>query len=182
MKWTWLDKCCAGGEGTGHCWSCAGGDGTGQCCWMGPATPQFSGLSVCFHGGLVVWKPGISELSISCIFLSIFLSVCLPVYLFTHLIYPINLTIRPSIYLTYLIDGFYNSIYNRIYMKMKQGKQTIFLEPNSRVVWSCTLTDAGFTEFIPWYSMQVSCSLHAGFADLAYWCVTSMRVKKQSGP
>ena len=30
----------------------------------------------------------------------------------------------------------------------------------------------------PWgfhaVSMQVSCWLHAGFADLAYWCVTSM--------
>ena len=24
--------------------------------------------------------------------------------------------------------------------------------------------------------MQVSCWLHAGFADLAYWCVTSMTI------
>ena len=42
-----------------------------------------------------------------------------------------------------------------------------------------TLTDAGFMEF-PWsfhaVSMQVSCWLHAGFADLAYWCVTSMAI------
>ena len=61
-------------------------------------------------------------------------------------------------------------------MKAKQRK-TNSLETNSIAVISCTLTDAGIMEF-PWsfhaVSMQVSCWLHAGFADLAYWCVTSM--------
>ena len=60
-------------------------------------------------------------------------------------------------------------------MKAEQRKKTVSLETNSIAVLSCTVL---WLMQVSWsfhgVSMQVSCWLHAGFADLAYWCVTSM--------
>ena len=91
------------------------------------------------------------------------------VYLF-YLIYLICL-LYPSD-LTYLF--YLNNLHES---KAEKKKQFLLKQFPLRSYPYSTLTDAGFMEF-PWsfhaVSMQVSCWLHAGFADLAYWCVTSM--------
>ena len=92
---------------------------------LGPVTPQFSGLSGCFHGGvyggLEVWKIRVILFIYLCIHLSVCLFVCLSTDLLTwyiRSIYPsIYLSIYQSIYqLTYL--PVYLSIHVSIYLSI----------------------------------------------------------------
>ena len=78
---------------------------------LGPAAPQFSGLSVCFHGGvygaLEVWKIRIIYFIYLSMYPSFYLFVCLSTNLLTWYILSIYRSIYLSIYqsinqLTYL--------------------------------------------------------------------------------
>ena len=71
---------------------------------LGPAAPQFSGLSVCFHGGvygaLEVWKIRVIYFIYLSMYPSFYLFVCLSTNLLTWYILSIYLSIHLSINLS----------------------------------------------------------------------------------